>query len=78
MILDLQGKHNRIRTVPMAGWIKAVIDQWLAVAGIVFKLFFTGRFRVVSTAIYIAMGWLVLIAVGPLMTQLTGAALGRL
>lgn len=34
VILDLQGKHNRIRTVPMASWIKTVIDQWLAAAGI--------------------------------------------
>ncbi len=32
----------------------------LALVGTIFKLFFTGRFRVVSTLIYLAMGWLVL------------------
>jgi hemolysin III len=35
--------------------------QWaLALLGIIFKVFFTGRFRIVSTIIYIAMGWLLL------------------
>ncbi len=30
-----------------------------AAVGTLFKVFFTGRFRVVSTGIYLAMGWLV-------------------
>lgn len=30
-----------------------------AAVGTVFKIFFTGRFRVISTGIYLAMGWLV-------------------
>jgi hemolysin III len=60
------------------GWSLFGVIWGLAVAGVVFKLFFTGRFRLVSTAIYIAMGWLVLIAVGPLMTQLTGTTLAWL
>lgn len=34
VILDLQGKHNRLRTVPMASWIKAVIDRWMVAAGL--------------------------------------------
>jgi len=29
--------------------------------GIVFKFFFTGRFKFVSTLIYVAMGWLLLV-----------------
>lgn len=33
-----------------------------ALAGTVFKVFFTGRFRVVSTLIYLAMGWMVVVA----------------
>jgi hemolysin III len=36
--------------------------QWsLVILGIVFKAFFTGRFKIVSTLIYIAMGWLLLV-----------------
>ena len=35
--------------------------QWsLVLLGTIFKVFFTGRFRVVSTLIYVAMGWLLL------------------
>ncbi|NEN25063.1 hemolysin III family protein [Cryomorpha ignava] len=31
----------------------------LALAGTIFKFFFAGKFRVVSTAIYLAMGWMI-------------------
>ena len=41
----------------------------LAAAGIVFKLFFTGRFKLLSTAIYVAMGWLVLLAIKPVLAR---------
>ncbi len=37
----------------------------LALAGVVFKLFFTGRFSKLSTALYVALGWLVVIAYKP-------------
>jgi site-specific recombinase XerC len=32
-IVDLAGKGNRVRTVPMPAWAKAAMDGWLAVAG---------------------------------------------
>jgi hemolysin III len=36
--------------------------QWsLALLGVIFKVFFTGRFKVASTMIYVAMGWLLLV-----------------
>ena len=34
VILDLQGKHNRTRTVPMAAWIKALIDKYTEAVGV--------------------------------------------
>lgn len=34
VIVDLLGKHNRVRSVPMPGWTKAAIDEWTAAAGI--------------------------------------------
>lgn len=34
VILDLQGKHSRTRTVPIAAWVKALIDDWTAAADI--------------------------------------------
>jgi hemolysin III len=48
------------------GWILFATIWTLAVAGIVFKLFYTGRFKLVSTLIYIAMGWMVVFAIEPL------------
>ncbi len=48
------------------GWTLFGIIWALAVAGIVFKLFFTGRFKRLSTLMYVAMGWLVIVAIGPL------------
>jgi len=31
-VVDLAGKGNRVRTVPMPPWTKAAIDDWLAAA----------------------------------------------
>ena len=50
----------------------------LAIAGVVFKLFYTGRFRLLSTLLYIAMGWLALVAIKPLLDALDGWTLGWL
>jgi hemolysin III len=57
------------------GWSLFGVIWGLAVAGITFKLFFTGRFRLASTLIYVGMGWLGLVAAGPLVRQLSPAAL---
>src|SRR5215472_11113090 len=34
-IVDLVGKHGRVRTVPMPTWVKVAIDAWTAETGIV-------------------------------------------
>jgi site-specific recombinase XerD len=33
-IVDLVGKHNRVRTVPMPTWTKVAIDAWTGPAGV--------------------------------------------
>jgi integrase len=33
-IVDLVGKHARVRTVPMPTWVKVAIDSWTSVAGV--------------------------------------------
>lgn len=48
------------------GWSLLGIVWGMAVVGIALKLVFTGRFRLISTAAYVAMGWLVLVAIVPL------------
>jgi len=33
-IVDLVGKHGRVRTIPMPTWVKVAIDTWTARAGV--------------------------------------------
>lgn len=60
------------------GWSLLGVIWGLAVTGIVFKLRFTGRFRRLSTAVYVAMGWLVLVGAVPVVRQLTPVTLAWL
>ena len=57
------------------GWSLFGVIWGLAVAGVVFKIFLTGRYERLSTAIYIMMGWLVIIAVVPLVRELSASTL---
>ena len=50
----------------------------LALAGLLFKLYFTGRFKLVSTLVYVAMGWLVLLAIVPVFRALDAWTFGWL
>jgi hemolysin III len=63
--LLIAGTYTPFTLVAMEGSSRGIIwfsVIWvLAAAGIVFKLFFTGRFVLVSTLIYVAMGWLVVV-----------------
>jgi site-specific recombinase XerC len=34
VIVDLIGKGGRVRSVPIAGWVKAAVDRWLNATGI--------------------------------------------
>jgi hemolysin III len=52
------------------GWSLFGVVWGLALAGITLKFWFAGRFNVVSTLIYLAMGWLVMIAIKPLLAAL--------
>ena len=60
------------------GWGLFAAIWTLAIFGVVFKLFYTGRFKKLSTLIYIAMGWLVLVAAKPMLYSLDGWTLGWL
>lgn len=57
------------------GWGLFAAIWTLALAGIVFKLFFTGRFKRTSTALYVAMGWLAVVAIRPLVQALDATTL---
>jgi len=51
------------------GWSLFGCLWGMALAGVVLKLFFTGRFRYVSTGIYLAMGWMIVLAIRPLIRE---------
>ncbi|NVJ88533.1 MAG: hemolysin III family protein [Flavobacteriaceae bacterium] len=53
------------------GWYMFVFVWIFALTGIILKLFFTGKFDKLSTAIYLIMGWQVLIFIKPLLKSLT-------
>lgn len=52
------------------GWGLFFVTWSLALAGVVFKIFATGKFEKLSLSIYLAMGWCVLIAIKPLLRTL--------
>lgn len=50
------------------GWTLFSLVWGLSVFGILWKLFHVERFQIVSTLVYVGMGWLALIAIKPLMS----------
>ncbi len=52
------------------GWTLFAIVWSMAAAGIVFKYFYTGRMVLLSTATYLAMGWVAVFAFEPLSSAL--------
>lgn len=58
-----------------SGWLLFGIVWSLAAIGIVFKLFYTGRFKKISTGVYIAMGWLGVFVIRPLLRELDSSTL---
>ncbi|AWH75288.1 hemolysin D [Dokdonia sp. Dokd-P16] len=55
------------------GWWIFGIAWSIALFGIILKLFFTGRFDILSTILYVAMGWLIVFAYKPLLANLDPA-----
>ena len=60
-LLVLQGK---------TGWAIFGVTWAMAATGITIKLFHTGRYDKVSTAMYVFMGWIIVFAIKPLIANL--------
>ena len=60
------------------GWWLFGVTWGMAVAGIVLKLFYTGRFNHLSTGVYVFMGWLIVFFIKPLIANLPPAGLAWL
>ena len=73
IFLLIAGTYTPFVLVPLRGpwgWSLFGIVWGLAIVGVALKFWFAGRFKLVSTLIYIGMGWLVVIAIKPLMAAL--------
>jgi len=69
----IAGTYTPFTLVVLKGWIGWAIFgvSWgLAIIGIVFKLFYTGKYDKLSTITYVLMGWLMLFAIKPLVNNL--------
>ena len=56
--------HGRV------GWTLFGIVWGFALVGIIMKLFFTGRYNLLSTLMYVFMGWLAVFAIKPMINNL--------
>ena len=52
------------------GYILFSIVWAVAAVGVILKLFYTGKFKLLSTIMYVAMGWIVIFAIKPLLENL--------
>lgn len=57
---------------PGLAWSVFGIEWGATIAGVLFKVTTTGRFRLVSTLAYILMGWMAVVAIVPLIRTLHG------
>lgn len=60
------------------GWYMFIAVWIFALVGIILKLFFTGKYDKISTAMYLLMGWQVMFFVKPLIHALTKEGLNLL
>jgi len=60
------------------GWSMFGVVWGLATAGILFKVFFAGRFKLVSTLLYLGLGWLCAVATKPLLARVPAEGLAWL
>ncbi len=67
--LLIAGTYTPFTLVPLhgvLGWTVFGVVWGLAMIGIVLKIFFAGRFNIISTLCYLGMGWFIVFAIKPL------------
>ena len=73
IFLLIAGTYTPITLIKLrgtVGWPLFGLIWGLAIIGIIFKIFFIDKYRILSTLLYIAMGWLVVVALKPLLEAL--------
>ena len=70
----IAGTYTPFTLITLNGWVGWTVFgvSWgMAISGVILKLFFTGRFNVLSTLMYVFMGWIVIFAIKPLVNNLS-------
>lgn len=76
--LLIAGSYTPITLITLGGklgWTLFILVWSIALIGIVFKIFFSKRFKIISTLMYLAMGWLIIFAIKPLMNNLNSLSM---
>lgn len=69
----IAGNYTPFTLIPLhgtMGWTIFSIIWGLAIIGIVFKVFFVKRFKILSTLTYLLMGWFAVVMIKPLLAAL--------
>ena len=69
----IAGTYTPFTLVTLEGWLGWTlfgITWGIAIIGVFFKLFYTGRYDKLSTIAYVAMGWIIIFAIKPLTANL--------
>lgn len=78
IFLLIAGTYTPITLISLKGtlgWSLFGAVWGLAVVGVIFKVFWIKKFVLLSTVIYVVMGWLVIFAIRPLLEALSTASL---
>ncbi|MCP3030641.1 hemolysin III family protein [Halobacillus sp. A1] len=76
--LFIAGTYTPMLLIPLRGtlgWTLFAIIWGMAILGILFKVFFVKRFVLLSTIFYVLMGWMIILAWGPLTAEVPAAGI---
>ena len=74
----IAGTYTPFTLITLNGWVGWTIFgvSWgMAIAGVTLKIFFTGKYNVLSTLMYVLMGWIIIFAIKPLINSLSSEGL---
>ena len=74
----IAGTYTPFTLITLNGWIGWTVFgvSWgMAVSGVILKLFYTGKYNVLSTLMYVLMGWIIIFAIKPLINSLPSGGL---
>ncbi|RLA08206.1 MAG: hemolysin D [Gammaproteobacteria bacterium] len=78
IFLLIAGSYTPFTLLVLEGtvsWVLFGIIWSMAITGIILKLFFTGQYNLLSTIIYVIMGWMVIFFILPIIDNLPTAGL---